>query len=84
MRKSITILIVFTLSCISLYAGEIKVHPIPQEVKGGNQTVQVKEIRLVGGEQADPEAIKKLQQLFKISNDKKPTRFTSGKKAIKP
>lgn len=55
MRKSITILIVFTLSCISLYAGEIKVHPIPQEVKGGNQTVQVKEIRLVGGEQADPE-----------------------------
>ena len=83
MRKSITILIVFTLSCISLYAGEIKVHPIPQEVKGGNQTVQVKEIRLVGREQADPEAIKKLQQLFKISNDKKAYPVYIGEKGDK-
>ena len=71
MRKSIITLFVLTLSCISLYAGEIKVHPIPQHIKGGDQTIQVKEIRLIGGEQADPEAVKKLQELFKITTDKK-------------
>ena len=83
MRKSIVTLIALTLSCISLYAGEIKVHPIPQQIQGGNQTVQVKEIRLIGGEKADPEAVKKLQELFKITTDSKAYPVYIGEKGDK-
>lgn len=83
MRKSIITLIVLTLSCISLYAGEIKVHPIPQQIQGGNQTVQVKAIRLIGGEQADPEAVKKLRELFEITTDKKAYPVYIGEKGDK-
>lgn len=83
MRKSIITLIALTLSCISLYAGEIKVHPIPQQIQGGNQTVQVKEIRLIGGEKADPEAVKKLQELFKITTDSKAYPVYIGEKGDK-
>lgn len=83
MRKSIIVFIALALSCISLYAGEIKVHPIPQQVKWDNQTIQIKEIRLIGKEQADPEAIKKLEELFQITNDKKAYPVYIGEKGDK-
>lgn len=83
MRKSIIISIILALSYISLYAGEIKVHPIPQHLNGGNQSIQLKEIRLIGEAQADPEAVKKIKELFKITTDKKAYPVYIGEKGDK-
>lgn len=83
MRKSVITLFVLILSCISLYAGEIKVHPIPRQIQWNNQTIQVKEIRLIGAEQADPEAVKILQRLFKTTTDKKAYPVYIGEKGDK-
>lgn len=83
MRKSIITSFTIILSALSLYANGPKVHPIPQTVKQGGQTVQIKEIRIIGGEQADPEALKKLGELFTVTTDKKAFPVYIGEKGDK-
>lgn len=83
MRKSIIPLLLFIFISFSLYAGKIQIHPTPQSVKWGDKQIQVNEINIQGSKEADPQALEKLKQLFKATENKKAYPVYIGEKGDK-
>lgn len=82
MRKHFSFLLIVLLQT-TLFAENMNIHPKPQSVKKGGSRIVVSEVRLIGQDEADKDAVKKLQELLSVSQNKKSYPVYIGEKGDK-